>query len=934
MSISEYKTKRDFKKTPEPTGGKAEGKKLKFVIQKHDASRLHYDFRLEMEGVLKSWAVPKGPSMDPKVKRLAMMVEDHPYDYKDFEGIIPKGNYGAGTVIVWDHGTYEPLGDFKTKKEEEKHLLELLKKGNLKFKLNGEKIKGEFVLVKTKGMAENAWLLIKHKDDYASAKDILKQDKSVISGKDLEEMEKNPSAAYGAKSDEEDAKKKPKKSAKKDAEKASAKMEKEIEDKTEKKSKNKKEKSSTASVDALLKKAPKSKFPEKVDPMLATLVDEPFDDKDWEFEVKWDGYRAISYLKKDDVEIMSRNHKPFTEKYYPITQALKDWNQNAVVDGELVVVDKNGVSNFGALQNWRSEADGELIYYVFDLLWYDGKNLMDLPLSDRKAILEEIIPDAGIVRIGFTVHEDGKHFFETAAEMDLEGIIAKKSASKYIPGARNKDWLKIKAIKNQEVVIGGFTKNEGSPKLFSSLLLGSYEDGKFTYSGKVGTGFSDKKQKELMKKFKPLIIKESPFDQVPDVNRPSRFRPDPPNADATWMKPELVAVIKYTEITKDGMFRHPSFVALREDKKPKEVKLETETPTKETGKHENKSSKKSSKDTKEAKETKKAKESKETKEARIVPLPGKATRKTLLNPNEETQVKNINGHDLKFTNLSKVYWPESGYTKRDMLNYYYQAAPFILPYLENRPQSLNRFPNGIEGKNFYQKNLSDQAPDWARTMPYTSNEEKNIDKHFLVATNEASLLYMANLGSIEMNPWSSTADNPDHPDWCILDLDPGSKSTFEDVITVALAIKSLLDELKIEGYPKTSGATGMHIYIPLGGKYTYDESQLFARWVATQIQSQLPDITSIERIIKARKGKLYIDFLQNRPQATLAAPYSVRPKPKATVSMPLHWSEVKKGLKPTDFTIKNAIKRMQKEADLFAPVLGKGIDLEKIIDGL
>lgn len=898
MGLSEYKKKRKFEQTPEPESGNAKGKELHFVIQKHDASHLHYDFRLEMEGVLKSWAVPKGPSLNPKTKRLAMMVEDHPYSYKDFEGVIPEGNYGAGTVIVWDKGTYEPIDDSgKDKKAQEKILLTQLKSGSLKIKMKGEKLKGEFALVKTKGMGENAWLLIKHNDDYASTSDILKKDKSVISDRRLTDLDKEKENSKGEKPKPRSAK--------------IVTTKKEIKKKIKAKTRadSEEESDSVIDVDQILKRAKKQKFPSLLKPMLATLVDEPFDDDDWEFEVKWDGYRAVSFLNCDKVEIKSRNNKSFNDKYYPIVNALQNWNQKIVVDGEIVVVNEKGISEFNSLQNWRSEADGQLMYYIFDLLWMNGKSLLELPLSDRKHLLQSIIPNSGIIKTGFTIREKGIAFFETADKMGLEGIIAKKSSGKYYPGNRSKEWLKIKAILNQEVVICGFTKNEDTSKLFSSLLLGTFEMDKLNYSGKVGTGFTDQQQQDLMKLFKPLIIKNSPFEVEPDYNKPSRFRPAPPNAKVTWLKPELVAVIKFTEITEDGLFRHPSFISLRTDKKAKEVKAEKKE------------------DTKQAIHAKEG----ALLTDKVLEIPKASGRNTLLNPTEETQVKKINGISLKFTNLSKVFWPEEGYTKRDLLNYYYQVASYILPYLKNRPQSLNRFPNGIKGKSFYQKNISGKSPDWLHTMPYTSNEEKGINKNFLVGYDEASLLYMVNLGAIEMNPWSSTVENPDHPDWCILDLDSGEKSSFEDVILTAQAIKRKLDILGISAYPKTSGSTGIHIYIPLGAQYTYDQSQLFAKWIAAQVEAELPNITSIERIVKARKGKLYIDYLQNRPQATLAAPYSVRPKPGATVSMPLHWEEVKNGLKISDFTIKNAIKRIKKEGDIFRPVLEKGIDIKRIL---
>ncbi|MES2267696.1 MAG: DNA ligase D [Bacteroidota bacterium] len=907
MSLEKYVEKRDFTKTSEPKAGRSKDKdKLMFVIQKHDASRLHYDFRLEMEGVLKSWAVPKGPSTDPKNKRLAMMVEDHPFDYRNFEGIIPKGEYGGGTVIVWDEGTYEPIEEVKGgKKAQEKHLLKQLKEGSLKIKLHGEKLQGEYALVKTHGMGENGWLLIKHKDDFASTADITKKDKSVLSGKTIEKMEKTSEKVWKDGEEQDVAEEKPKKktsSKKKLHEPVGG-----LAAKAEETSKDKE-----IDAKAVLKKAPKGKIPTGIKPMLATLVNEPFDDPDWEYEVKWDGYRTLGFVNKGEVQLLSRNNKDFNEKYYPLKKQLETWKINAVIDGEIVVMNEDGVSNFGALQNWRSEADGELMLYIFDILWYEGKNLMDLPLIERQAVLKEVIPtDDDRIRISQTFKVNGIEFFEAAKKADLEGIMAKRSSSTYISDNRSKDWLKVKINKRQEVVIGGFTKNEGTAKQFSSLLLGVYEGGKFQYVGKVGTGFSDKLQKEMMATFKPLIVDKVPFTSEPDVNKPSRFRPNPPKAKATWLKPELVCEVSFAEVTSDGVFRHPSFEGMRVDKKAKDVVRENEADTTDI-----------------VEEAEQHTKPKEQPKHKLVAAPKGSVKRTLLNPKEETQVKKICGHDLKFTHLSKVYWPEDGITKRDMFNYYYQVAEYILPYLKDRPQSLNRFPNGIHGPSFYQKDVRGKSPDWVRTFPYTTSDGE--DKDYLVGHDEATLLWMASLGCIEMNPWFSRIQSPDNPDYCIIDLDP-DKNTFDQVIEAAQEVKKVLDAIDVPSFCKTSGSTGMHIYIPLGAKYDYDQSQMFARLIVNIVHDQIPEYTSLERMIKNRGGKMYLDFLQNRPGATIAGPYSLRPKPGATVSMPLHWDEVKPGLTMKDFTIHNSIDRLKKEGDLFKGVLGEGIDLEKTI---
>lgn len=897
MALTEYKKKRSFEETPEPTGGKAKGEKLQFVVQKHDASRLHYDFRLEVKGVLKSWAVPKGPSLNPAEKRLAMMVEDHPFDYKDFEGIIPEGNYGAGTVIVWDEGTYEPVEDVGEKSAQEKHLMKALRDGSVKIRLHGKKLKGEFALVRTKGRGENSWLLIKHRDRYASEKDVRDRDKSVVSGKTIEKMAVAKNAVKW-KSNRSAKAAKTAKTAKKTAKRSTM-------NRRLKASDESKEVSDTASLLNGISKKKKSKILADVKPMLATLVDKPFDEAGWSYEVKWDGFRTLAYLEDGVVELRSRNNKDFNKKFYPVHDALENWKIRAVVDGEIAVLNEKGVPDFNALQEWRSEADGQLVYYLFDLLWLDGYDITEAPLSERRFVLEAILPDDDAIRLSENFAVTGTEFFELADKMGLEGIIAKKNESPY-QQTRSKAWLKIKTEKHQEAIIAGYTRNENTNKLFSALLLGVYENNELVFIGPVGTGFNTNMQKEILKELEPLETKKCPFKIEPDYNKPSRFRPNPPKAEVIWVKPQLVAEVSYRATTNDGSMRHPSFRGLRKDKKAKDVVRENAIPTEEV-----------------------VPDGSE----KILKAPKRSERKTLLNPSEETQVRKINGHELKFTNLSKVFWKEENVTKRDMLNYYYQVVPYMLTYMKDRPQTLNRFPNGIHGKSFYQKDVTGKVPSWLETYEYYSEGDQR-KKHFLVCTSEASLLYIASMGCIEMNPWSSRVQSPDNPDWCILDLDPGKKTTFDEVIEAARVIKTLLDAIGVQAYCKTSGSTGLHIYIPLNARYTYEDSKEFGRALVTFVQKQLPETTSIERKVSDRSGKLYLDFLQNRPQATVAAPYSLRPKPGAPVSMPLHWDEVKPGLAIRDFNIHNAMARIRENGDLFNGVLGKGIDIDKALKKL
>jgi bifunctional non-homologous end joining protein LigD len=652
--------------------------------------------------------------------------------------------------------------------------------------------------------------------------------------------------------------------------------------------------------------AVKAPFPKTFPPMLATLTD-PFDAEGWQYEIKWDGYRAVARMNGKQYELLSRNNKSFNEKFYPVYQAIKGWGIQAIVDGEIVVLGKDGKPNFGALQNWRSESDGEIIYYVFDIMWVNGYLLTSVPLTKRRELLEQYIPEGNsIIRMSETFHSTASELLKAAHQMGLEGIMAKKTDSLYYPGARTKEWLKMKSGLRHEVVIGGFTQNEGTSKTFSSILVGVFKGDRLHYTGKIGTGFSDQLQKEMMQKFKPLIRKTTPFSEAIDVNKPSRFRPDPPHATVTWLKPELVCEVSYTELTSDGIMRHPSFEGLREDKKAKDVHEEVAVPVKKIIKP-------------------------TILKDKVMPATDQS-RKTLLNPTEDTQVKKVNGHELKFSNLDKLYWPKEKIEKRDLINFYYQVAPYMLPYLKNRPQSLNRHPDGYAGKSFYQKDVTGKVPAWVETFPYRSADE-DIDKNFMVAQDEASLLFMANMGCIEINPWSSTVQKPDHPTWCIIDLDP-DKNTFDSVVRVAQVTHELLMEAGVDCYCKTSGSTGLHIYIPLNAKYDYNQSKEFARLIVTIVQKRMPRITSIERIVSKRSGKMYLDFLQNRPQATLAAPYSVRPKPGATVSMPLFWDEVKVGLKMSDYTLKNVIPMLKERGDIFRGVLGKGIDMMKALKKL
>ncbi|MBV7533777.1 DNA ligase D [Chitinophaga sp. sic0106] len=941
MSLAKYRQKRTFNTTPEPTGGKSKGKVLQFVVQKHAASHLHYDFRLEMEGVLKSWAVPKGPSMDPEVKRLAMMVEDHPFDYKDFEGIIPKGNYGAGTVIVWDEGEYLPAEeDKKSKKSPEKQLLHQLFSGKIKFILKGKKLKGEFALVKASGRGENAWLLMKLNDKYATTTDVTKKNKSVISSKTIEqvaaaperEWKSNRSVKVTATNTRKSTVAAPAKAVrKKAAATAEAALVKSPGKKTTTlvkeaalKSPGKK---TTAPVTTVGKKAP---MPKEVQPMLATLTKGPFDKPDWIYEIKWDGYRAVGYLNKSKVDILSRNQISFNAKFTTIVEALKKWNTKAVVDGEIVALNDKGDPDFQALQNFlKTGRSAHIVYYIFDLLWYDGRDLRQLPLLERKQLLERILPqDNPVLLYSNHITGEGTAFFKAAVARGLEGIMAKAADSPYSTGRRAESWLKIKNNQQMEAIICGYTEGRKSRKYFGAVVLGRYVGKKLHYIGHTGGGFNEQLLKELYAKFQPLKTDKSPFNPVPKTNMP-----------VTWLKPELVCMVKYAEVTQEGILRQPIFLGLREDKKGANEKNEkvVATPVSEkttkmatTTKAPKKAAAKKAAPKKAATAPKK---SAAAKKATTSPRNKKKDSGTGFLPADENEVEvKMNGHLLKFTNLDKYYWPLEKITKRDMINYYAAVADYIFPYLKDRPQSLNRFPEGINGFNFYQKNVEDKVADWISTFPYTS-ESDGETKAFLVCKDKATLLYMANLGCIELNPWHSTIKKPDNPDYCLIDLDP-DKNPFSQVVETALVVKEVLDAIGADSYVKTSGSTGIHILIPLGAKYTFDQSRMLAELVVGIVNKRLPETTSVVRTPAKRKGLIYLDFLQNRQIQTMACAYSLRPKPGATVSAPLSWSEVKKGLNMKDFNIYSMPERLAKKGDLLKGVLGKGINLNQVLNKL
>jgi bifunctional non-homologous end joining protein LigD len=613
-------------------------------------------------------------------------------------------------------------------------------------------------------------------------------------------------------------------------------------------------------------------------PMLAHLHGEPFDNPDWVYEIKWDGYRAVAEINKKGNRLYSRNGLSFANLYPKIFEALKKIKDDVILDGEIVVMNENNKPDFQKLQQYDDNRHLPILYYVFDCLQYKGKDITGLPLVERKKIAEKVIPPNSIIRYSEHVNESGIEFFNKTVEMDLEGMIAKRADSIYLKGKRSQDWLKIKNHNTQEAIIAGYTEPRGSRKYFGALILGIYVDGKLKYIGHTGTGFNEEALKEMFAKLQPLVTNVSPFDKKIIVNSP-----------VTWVKPELVCAIKFSELTEEGILRHPVFIGLRVDKSAKETdQLDAVVKKKKTTEEKDTSSKKNI---------------------------------------------TVNGHKLILTNQQKIYWPDEKITKGDVIEYYNSIFKFIIPHLKDRPQSLRRNPGGIGDKGFFQKDAGEDTPSWVQTYKIHA-ESVNKDIDYIICNDKATLTYLNNLGCIELNPWNSRIRSLDYPDYLVMDIDPSDKNTFEQVIDVALVIKQILDKAGAASYCKTSGASGLHVYVPLHGAYTYEQARAFAEVIAMMTQEHLPVTTTLERPLEKRKGRIYIDYLQNKKGQTLASVYSVRPVPGATVSTPLLWNEVKPGLLPAQFNIQNIIKRVSQKGDLFANVLKEKVNLQKCLKNL
>jgi bifunctional non-homologous end joining protein LigD len=759
--LVEYKRKRDPKKTPEPFGGRKRGQEPIFVVQRHDARRLHYDFRLERNGALASWAVPKGVPLEPGQQHLAVHVEDHPLEYATFHGEIPKGQYGAGTVEIWDAGTYE--------------LVEEKPDGGLTVRLRGKRLEGTYALVPAHLSGdEKNWLIVRKKDDAA----------------------------------------------------------------------------------------PAARKPRRYQPMLATLADAVPKGDGWLYEIKWDGYRIIATVSSGEPELRSRKDQDYTQRFENVSKelvkALK--TPDCVVDGEVCALDELGRPSFSAMQQAKSGTP--IVYYVFDLLEVEGEPIIDLPIEERRKRLEKLLDKRNkTVRFseGF---DDGRALSAAAEKQGLEGIMAKRVGSRYLPGRRSRDWLKIKGHGRQEFVIAGYTRGKGRRVgTLGSLLLGMYDGGELVYVGNVGTGFDDQEIERLLEQLKPLELATPPFKNVPKMPRVRK-------GEVIWVEPKLVAEVEFAQWTHDGRLRAPSYKGLRDDKDAVEVRREEPEPM--------------------ATEIRKGK--------RV----------------------------LKLSNLDKPFWPEEGITKGDLLSYYRRAAPVLVPHLKGRPFTMKRYPDGWQGKFFFQKDSPKGMPDWIpKASIVVSTREKPRQKRRIEAPivgDELALLWMVNMGCIDLNAWYSRIDKPDRPDWVLFDLDPSPDVGFPETVQVALLVKQALDALRLESFVKTSGADGIHVLVPIARRYTYADTREFSAIIAGALARTHRGLVTTEWSKAKRRGVL-IDSNQNGEGKTIASVYSVRPKAGAPVSTPLRWDEVNEDLDPAAFTMEVALSRIEKHGDLFAGVL-------------
>ena len=823
---------------------------------------MHFDLRLELEGTLKSWAVPKGPSTHVEEKRLAVHVEDHPLEYGSFEGVIPAGNYGAGSVIVWDRGW------FRSFKPEDP--LEQYARGKMELELFGYKLRGRWTLVRM-GKKEKEWLLLK-KADSAATTDLEAIDRypeSVISGLTVEEMRDVPGTLAAVRE-------------------------------------------RVASLGA----PKRAVAPRDVSLTLATLAPRPPAGDDWCFEIKYDGVRALAYRHRDEVLLLGRSGEEITVRYPEVTAGLRSLaTPHFLLDGEIIAEDENGRPSFQLLQarmGLSRPRDIEAAMtrvpvrgLFFDCLALEGHDLRKLPLSARKELLARVVPPLGPVQRCDHVVGHGEAFFAAVSEMGLEGVVAKRLSGPY-PGRRSPDWIKVKCDRRQEFVIGGFSDPQGSRGGFGALHVGQYEGEDLVYVTKVGTGFDTADLEGIAKTLAPIARETSPF-----------VRRSPGPRGNHWVEPRLVCEVRFTEWTDDGGLRHPTFLGLRPGRRPEDcrrdapVNLETAaeagvSPPLEPD---------ASNSLRRARKSAKAPSAK----APAPRAPAPRAPATAAAPDRTVRV----------TNLKKIFWPADGYTKGDLIGYYEGIAPRLLPYLRDRPVVLTRYPDGIEGKSFFQKDAPVFVPDWIRTVMVRAEDVKRDIRYFVIDDLE-SLRYVANLATIPLHVWSARTSSLEKPDWLVLDLDP-KEAPFAHVVRVARALKKILDEIGLPSCVKTSGATGLHVLLPMGRRYTHEETRTFARLLAMLTVDQVPEIATVTRAIRGRSGKVYVDFGQNGRGNTIVAPYSVRPLPGAPASCPLRWDEVSARLDPSRFTIRTIPERFEQMDDPVIEVFGAGVDVARTI---
>lgn len=814
MSLKDYHKKRDFKKTAEPKGKITCRNKYLFIIQKHAASHLHYDFRLELNGVLLSWAIPKGPCFDPSVKRLAIQVEDHPVEYGFFEGIIPKGEYGGGTVLLWDKGIWKPL---------DKNPLKAYKDGHLRFEIEAHKLQGRWDLFRFKD--EEHWFLVKYDDHYAiSLADydvIEKEPKSILSEQTIEQINNNCEQVWthGGKA----------KSSKKLQQKSSIPLPEQLEKET---------------------------FPAIITPQLATLVDEAPEGDSWLHEIKFDGYRILAFIKNGKVTLKSRNRIDWTSELSPLATSIKKMKfKNIIFDGEVVLLDKEGKSDFQLLQNAiKAEQKADFIYYIFDILYYDIYDLKSLPLIQRKEILRSVLPDKHPTLL-YSDHiiNGGKDIFHHSCELALEGIISKKIDSVY-ESRRSKNWLKVKCIKRQEFVIGGYTNPQGRRGYFGALLLGVYTNGKLDYAGNVGTGFTKESLKEIYTQLQKQVTAINPFNVTP-----------PNSHNVHWLNPVLVCEVEFTQWTKENHLRHASFKGLRLDKEAKEVGREKTTALQ--------------------------------------------TLKTKMKTSQKKLSKQTDANTVSFkiTHPDKMVYPEDKLTKQDILNYYDNICDYMLPFIKNRPLSLVRCPENYQ-KCFFQRHSNKSTPQALKSIDI---ESKDKTEPYIYLNDREGLLSTVQMGVLEIHPWGSLITALETPDMVIFDLDPASNVIWKTVVAAAFDIKAELTQLNLKSFVKTTGGKGLHLVVPIQAEYNWNEVKQFTLLFVEYLEKKNPDKYISKMTKSKRDGKIFIDYLRNQRSATAIAPYSTRARLHAPVSVPIAWEELTNRRTDTAFTIKTLLERLK-----------------------